>query len=576
MSGPNPTSSPAEEPSNMTEKPPETTPETATARATAAAPNTNHHESTSVKENEVKPEDSQHDHDAEPVYATGFKLFTIMTAITLPCFLMLLDTSIIVTAIPVITNRFNSLPDVGWYGSAYLIASAVLQPLTGKIYMSFNSKWTFMGFFALFELGSLLCGVAVSSTMLIVGRAVAGMGTSGILNGAFTIIAGCSPMVKRPTLIGLLSGISQLGIVLGPLIGGALTEHSTWRWCFYLNLPIGGAVFVVLALIHIPEQIEKPPWKTVIRTLPAQLDLVGFAIFAPAAIMLLLALEYGGIIYPWNSRYVIGLFCGAGATFLLWLAWDYRKGDAAMIPLSMAKKRVVWSGSLTYGFFLAQMFTVSYYLPIYFQAINGASPTLSGVYMLPLMAPHVAFSFLSGVLVGKVGYFLPFGLVGGALAAVSNGLFSTMGVGTSTGQWVGYQIIGGAARGIALQVPIIAVQNSLPPPQIPIAMALLMFSQALGGSLFLSFASTIFTNSLKTLIPQYAPSVDPQQIIDVGATGFRGIIRNPQELDGVLAGYARSVDRVHYLTAAAAVASFFTCCFVGLKDIRKRNQPSKV
>lgn len=142
----------------------------------------------------------------------------------------------------------------------------------------------------------------------------------------------------------------------------------------------------------------KPPWKTVIRTLPAQLDLVGFAIFAPAAIMLLLALEYGGIIYAWNSRYVIGLFCGAGVTFLLWLAWDYHKGDAAMIPLSMAKKRVVWSGCLTYGFFLAQMFTVSYYLPIYFQAINGASPTLSGVYMLPLMAPHVAFSFLSGVL----------------------------------------------------------------------------------------------------------------------------------------------------------------------------------
>lgn len=150
--------------------------------------------------------------------------------------------------------------------------------------------------------------------------------------------------------------------------------------------------------IHIPEQFEKPPARTVIRTLPAKLDLIGFIIFAPAAIQLLLALEYGGITFPWNSRQVIGLFCGSGATFLLWAAWDWHKGDVAMIPLSMAKKRVVWASCLTYGFFLSQMFTVSYYLPIYFQAIKGASPTLSGVYILPLMLPHVLFSLLSGVL----------------------------------------------------------------------------------------------------------------------------------------------------------------------------------
>lgn len=167
---------------------------------------------------------------------------------------------------------------------------------------------------------------------------------------------------------------------------------------FYINLPIGGLVFAVLMFTHLPEPLAKPPWQSVLRALPAKLDLVGFGIFAPAALQLLLALQYGGIVFPWDSPRVVGLFCGAGAAFLLWVAWDWRRGDTAMIPLSMAKRRVVWSGCLTYGFFLSQMFTVSYYLPIYFQAIKGASPTLSGVYILPLVLPHVLFSFLSGVL----------------------------------------------------------------------------------------------------------------------------------------------------------------------------------
>jgi hypothetical protein len=137
---------------------------------------------------------------------------------------------------------------------------------------------------------------------------------------------------------------------------------------------------------------------SVIRTLPAKLDLIGFAIFAPAAIQLLLALQYGGITFAWNSAQIIGLFCGAGGTFIVFLAWEYYKGDAAMIPFSMVRKKTVWASCLTYGFIMGQLFCFSFYLPIYFQGVKGASPTMSGVYILPSVLSHVFTSLGSGML----------------------------------------------------------------------------------------------------------------------------------------------------------------------------------
>jgi hypothetical protein len=167
---------------------------------------------------------------------------------------------------------------------------------------------------------------------------------------------------------------------------------------FYINLPIGGLVLGALTFINIPEQFPKPPFMSVLRILPAKLDLIGFAIFAPAAIQLLLALQYGGNAFAWNSAKIIGLFCGAGGTFIVFLVWNYRKGNDAMIPVFMVQKRVVWASTLTYGLFLSQMFCVSYYLPIYFQSIKDVSPVWSGVYILPMVVTHVMFSFISGVL----------------------------------------------------------------------------------------------------------------------------------------------------------------------------------
>ncbi|KAK5655912.1 hypothetical protein OQA88_5451, partial [Cercophora sp. LCS_1] len=371
-------------------------------------------------------------------YISGPRLWAVTAAVTLVVFLMLLDMSIIATAIPKITTEFQSLGDIGWYGSAYNLAAAALQPLTGKIYTHFKVKWTFIIFLLIFAVGSLICGVAVNSNMLIGGRAVAGLGVSGLQNGAMTIITNSVPFQKRALLLGILIGCGQLGIVFGPLVGGAITEYSTWRWCFYLNLPAAAIVTAVLVLIHIPER-PAPVEHRRLRSVLKDLDLSGFVIFAPAAIMFLLGLEYGGREYPWKSATVIGLLVGAGGAFALFFAWEQRQGENAMIPLRMMRKREVWSSMLVGTFIMGTIFVFSFYLPIYFQAVRDASPFTSGVYVLPNILTSTFFAVLSGSLVTKTGYYIPWVLFGGALATIASGLFTTLTPSTTTAQWAGYQ-----------------------------------------------------------------------------------------------------------------------------------------
>ncbi|KAL8706038.1 MAG: hypothetical protein Q9201_000860 [Fulgogasparrea decipioides] len=479
----------------------------------------------------------------EPEWAHGFQLFTILVAVTFVSFLMLLDGTIVVAAVPRITDDFNSLDDIGWYGAAYQLGSALFQPLTGKIYMKFKPKWTWLTFFLIFEIGSLICGVANSSGMLIGGRVIAGLGTSGILNGALLIVAECAPMQRRPTLIGIVMGIAQLGLASGPLFGGLLTEFATWGWCFYLNLPIGGLVAVLMVFIRVPQQQPRPPPLSVLRTLHTSLDLMGFAIFAPALIMLLLALQWGGNTFRWDSSQIIGLFCGAGATFIVFLIWNWHKGDAAMLPFSIIRRRTVWTSCVVYGLFMGNLYLASYWVPIYFQGVKGKSPTMSGVYILPMIVAHIFAAMSSGPIVNMVGYYVPIALFASILLSVGSGLMATFDAGTPTGKWVGYQILYGAGRGLGLQMPIIAVQNTVPLQVLPIAMAVTIFSQSFGAATFLSFAETIFSNSFSTLLPQRAPAVNVQTVIDAGATGFRKFV-SKTDLVGVLAAYAKSIDRV--------------------------------
>ncbi|KAI1150240.1 major facilitator superfamily domain-containing protein [Nemania diffusa] len=505
-------------------------------------------------------------------YVTGPKLALLVACITMSCFLVLIDTMVVSTAIPKITDEFKSLPDVGWYASAYQLGSAAPQPLAGKVYTHFRSKWSFIVFFSVFEIGSLLCGVSTSSDMFIVGRAIAGFGAAGVINGALTIVSDSSPLEKRPALIGIVMGVNQLGLTFGPLIGGAFTTYVTWRWSFYINLPLGGLVLLAVLFMRVPEQTLKPKALSILPHLHHYLDLMGFVLFTGAVLQLLLAFQFGGVTFPWKSSQVIGLFIGSFLTFSVWFYWNLRKGDDALLPYSMISRRVVWSAGLYQGLLLSVLYGSTFYLPIYFQAINGAIAILSGVYLLPSILPQLVFAVGCGFLLAKVGYVIPFAIFSTTFLSIANGLYSLLQPGSPTGWWVGFQILGGVGSGAGLQVAILATQMAVPSSQLSSAMAFIVFCQSLGPAIILAVCQLIFIHGLQTELPRHAPNVDAAEIIKAGATRFRELVA-VQDLPGVLVGYANSIDHVFYLLAGLSAFSGLVLWGLGWQDIRKK-QPA--
>lgn len=306
--------------------------------------------------------------------------------------------------------------------------------------------------------------------MLIIGRAIAGMGGSGLINGGMQIIYQAIPDYRRPTIMGILMAMSQLGLVGGPVLGGVLTEFASWRWCFYINLPVGALSFVCLAFINIPDRKHKPEAeqkevpKSKFKTIIHALDLKGFVIFSGFSVMVVLALQWGGVDYAWNSATIVGLLVG-GCVLLLIFCWqEYRIGDRAMFPWSVVKRLPVWASGLTMFLFFGSQMIGNYYLPIYFQTVRDASPAMSGVYILPSIAGTIFMGLISGVLVSKWGYYLPWMIISGVFAGIGNGLLSTMGVNTPAVQWAWWQIITGLGRGAGMQMvsvsPSVKAQSS--------------------------------------------------------------------------------------------------------------------
>ncbi|RMZ86050.1 hypothetical protein DV737_g147, partial [Chaetothyriales sp. CBS 132003] len=488
---------------------------------------------------------------------TGLPLYALLLSMLLLIFIVVLDITIVSTAVPRITDEFHTISDIGWYGSAYLISQCSVQPLSGRIFSFFPFKASFLAFFAVFELGSLICGVAQSSKMLVVGRAICGIGSAGLTNAILTIIGVDSPRGKKALYMGIAMAISSCGQIIGPLIGGALTEHVSWRWCFYINLPVGALTSVGFLFTPFPDVRDKKADGSM-QGIFMGIDIPGFLQFAPSCAMLLLALEWGGTEYAWKSATIIGLICGAAALFAIFAVWERRHGDLAMIPRSLAGNRAVFSACVTSIFNGSGMIILSYYLPIYFQATKNASPTQSGVYMIPSFISQVLLAVATGAIkVRKIGYALLPLLLGSALVATSYGLLSTLKINSGAGEWIGYQVVAGIGRGIALQMPILVVQSAVPKAKISSGTAMVMWSQFFGMALFLSVAQTIFVHVLKTALHEYAPSLDATAVSNAGATAFSSVVP-PEYHKAVKRAYGKGVANTFYLGLALSLGAFIT------------------
>jgi MFS family permease len=327
------------------------------------------------------------------------------------------------------------------------------QSSWGKAFKYFSLKSTFILTILLFEIGSLICATAPNSNAFIIGRALAGIGGAGISTGGTIIFAFSAEPKNRPTLMSFVGVAYTIAAILGPLLGGAFTQRVSWRWCFYINLPLGGAALVLLAIFfHTPPSAKplKANWKEKFL----QMDPLGIALAMACIISFIIALQYGGQSHAWNSSVVIGLLVGFVTILLTLIAWEIYQGDYAMLPPRLLKRRALWAGCLFQLFFSGAYFLLLYYLPLFFQSIQGVNAIQSGVHNLPLVIAGSFAIVIGGITVTKTRQTTPFMAIGSALGAIGTGLLYTMNADTRSGKWIGYQIL----LGIALAFPF---QNAL-------------------------------------------------------------------------------------------------------------------
>ncbi|KAG7130180.1 MFS-type efflux pump MFS1 like protein [Verticillium longisporum] len=515
----------------------------------------------------------------ESIYPKGLKLTLILTSLCLAVFLVALDQTIIAPALGAITAQYNSVGDIGWYGSAYLLTTTALQPLYGAIYKHFNIKIAYLIAIFIFEVGSVVTAAAPTSTAFIIGRAVAGIGTAGLFSGSIVILSYTMPLRLRPLAFGLIGGMWGIASVAGPLLGGALTDHATWRWCFYINLPIGGvAMAVIVFFLHLPKNSHNLQGLTV-KERVKRLDIIGALLFLPAIVSLLLALQWGGNKYKWNAPTTVGLFvCFAGLLVLFGVV-QLRKGPNGTLPPWLFRNRNVVCAMLFAFCFGGAFFPLIYYLSLYFQAVQGVSAVQAGIKILPLLLSVVLSSIVSGALISWLGYYSAVTLPCLALFVAGAGALTTLDVGTGLPEWFGFQVLAGLGVGPGFQLGVLVVQTVLKLEDVPVATACVQFFQALGGAVMIAVAQSLFQTGLMDGVRKNVPGIEPRIFINSGADQVRELLENlgrEDALGDVLDAYMVGLRDTFYVTLACAAVAFVACAGLEWKSVKKDGKGAAV
>ncbi|HEX3815515.1 MAG TPA: MDR family MFS transporter [Mycobacteriales bacterium] len=473
------------------------------------------------------------------------QVLIIVGALLLGMLLAALDQTVVSTALPTIVGDLGGASHLSWVVTAYLLASTVSTPLWGKLGDLYGRKIFFQAAIVLFLVGSVLAGLSQSMIELIAFRAIQGLGGGGLIVGAQSIIGDVVSPRDRGKYQGLFGAVFAVTTVVGPLIGGLLTQNASWRWIFYLNLPLGAIALVVTALV-LPGQLQR---------IHRVIDYLGTALLALAATSLVLFTSLGGTTYAWGSAPILILIV-AGAVLIVAWALVERRAVEPVLPLSLFKGKV-FSAASAIGFVVGfGMFGAITYLPLFFQVVQGVSPTASGLRLLPLMAGLLVTSIGSGLLISRWGRYKVFPVVGSAVMTIGLYLMSLVGPHTSLVVVDLYLVIFGAGLGGVMQVLVIAVQSSVKQKDLGTATAGATFFRSIGGSFGTAVFGAIFANLLTGRLQTHLKGLTLPKNLDASI--------NPQQLgqlpsaihNGVVAAYASTISSVFLIAVPIAAVSF--------------------
>ncbi|QDS67459.1 hypothetical protein FKW77_000692 [Venturia effusa] len=491
----------------------------------------------------------------EVEYPTALKLTIIVIALSMAVFCTGLDATIIPVVVPGITDDYKTMQDVGWYGSAYFLASAASQLPYGKLYTFCSIKQVFLYALLLFELSSLICATSHSSDALVAGRAIAGLGSGGVFAGALHIIRHLARPAKRPVYVGIIVCTMALSNIAGPLLGGVISETIDWRWCFWINLPTGLAVSMVLFIfITTPEQKQpRLSWKARLQ----RLDIPGLVLIVLATTFFLTALEWGGTRFPWRGWQIVLLFCFSVTMLCAFVATQLRLGDMGAIPVSLLKRKEIvacsWLGFCVNG----SASVTSFWLPNWFQEIKNASPLESGESMLPQVLGFALFGLLTWPLVTCVGYWGPFILSGTVFMAIGGGMLTTLHTNSSPSAWIGFQCLSGIGYGLCAQAPISLLQEILTyENDVSMATSIVVLWSQLGP---LSIDETIFSNSLTQKLARIVPffESDHRMTLRHGIIQLRNQLEkmHPELASEIVKSYNEAITAVLRIAVVLAALS---------------------